>query len=327
MDTLKQFDEELKNQPEDNFGWETYDKTSGNGDWKPGELDKILSYSCPSCGGEIITDNNTAATTCPYCGNHAIITKKLSGFLRPDYVIPFQLDKNYAMDALKNFYKNKPLLPKKFASENKIESIVGIYVPFWLFDCNANAAIHYKAARVKFWSDSRYDYTKTDTYHVFREGAIEFEKVPVDGSKKMDYTLMEAIEPYDYKTMTDFASAYLSGYLADRYDVDADSAKPRANERLKRSVEKMFSETVVGYSSCIAENVNIAFSNGSVRYALMPVWMLNTKYGDKIYSFAMNGQTGKFIGNLPISWVKFWLWFFCIFISLSLIGFLILFFL
>ncbi|MDR3239309.1 MAG: hypothetical protein LBT44_04410 [Clostridiales bacterium] len=317
---MQEYSEELKRASEDHFGWETYDKTTGSGDWKPGELEAMVTYGCPSCGGEIVCDQNTIATSCPYCGNHAIMTKQTAGMLKPDYVIPFQLDKNAAQNALRNFYQGKPFLPKSFSADNQIENISGVYVPFWLFDCDAHASMRYKATRSQHWSDARYDYTKTDFYQIFREGGIGFDKIPVEGSKKMDGVYMEAIEPFDYTKLTAFNTAFLSGFLADKYDVDAKQSQPRANERIQRSVEQAFDATVRGYATCALENAAVRFSHGAVRYALLPVWMLNTRYRDKMYTFAMNGQTGKFIGSLPTAWGKFWAWFLGLFICLSLIG-------
>ena len=71
----------------------------------------------------------------------------------------------------------------------------------------------------------------------------------------------------------------------------------------------LMKETVTGYSTVTTKNSNIQLKDGKVSYALLPVWILNTKYKDKIYTFAMNGQTGKFIGELPISWKRFWAYF------------------
>ena len=158
-------------------------------------------------------------------------------------------------------------------------------------------------------SDSKYNYTKTDYFLINRAGSVDFEKVPVDGSTKMDDTYMEAIEPFDYSQMIDFDTAYLSGYLADKYDVDAEQNKPHANERIKNSVESLMKDTVQGYATVTVKNSNIYLNNGEVSYALLPVWVLNTKYKDKVYMFAMNGQTGRFVGELPISWKKFWAYF------------------
>ena len=63
---------------------------------------------------------------------------------------------------------------------------------------------------------------------------------------------------------------------------------------------------MVGYASVIQESSNIRLRQGKVRYALLPMWILSTNYRGQIYRFAMNGQTGKFVGNLPTDWGKFW---------------------
>ena len=246
------------------------------------------------------------ATSCPYCGNPVVVVDSFDGMLRPDYVIPFKLDKNAAKAALENHVKGKVLLPKLFKSKNRIDSITGIYVPFWLFDCDTDANIRYKATRISSWSDSRYNYTKTDHFSLLRSGSMGFDKVPVDGSTKMDDTFMEAIEPFDYSQTVDFQTAYLAGYLADKYDVDANASIPRVNERIKASTVSAFQSTTMGYATCVPEDVNVRIKQGAIGYALLPVWMLNTEYMGKTYSFAMNGQTGKLIGDLPCDRAKFW---------------------
>jgi len=289
----------------------------------PEEKEGMVVYSCPSCGGEITGDINTAATFCPFCGNTAIIPQKVTGMLRPDLIIPFKITKEDAQNALKKFYKGKALLPGVFQEQNRIESIKGLYVPYWLFDCDTKASIDYKATNVQAWSDSEYNYTKTDYYQLYREGGASFEYVPADASVKMDDAYMESIEPYKYAEAVEFNTAYLSGYFADKFDVESDSAKQRVNERVKNSMISLFQSTALGYTTCVPVNTNLNFEHGKLRYALMPVWMLNTKYGGKNYLFAMNGQTGKFTGVLPVSWGKFFLWLFSLFVGLGAVGTLI----
>jgi hypothetical protein len=150
------------------------------------------------------------------------------------------------------------------------------------------------------------NYTRTSYYSLLRSGGISFANVPVDGSSKMGDALMESIEPYDLSQAVDFQTAYLAGYLADKYDVEAESCKTRANERITASTESAFAETTVGYTTVIPEHTNIRLHGGRVRYGLLPVWLLTTRYRDQIYTFAMNGQTGKMVGNLPIDWKLFW---------------------
>lgn len=275
-------------------------ETSAGSQWQDDESQTLRVYQCNACGGEIVGDENTAATSCPFCGNAVVMVGQLSGALKPDYVIPFCLDKDAAIAALKKHYQGKPLLPKVFKSENHIREIKGIYVPFWLFGADADAHIRYKATRVRSWIAGDYRYTETNHFAVTRGGYIGFDRVPVDGSSKMDDTLMESIEPYDFSQAVDFRTAYLAGFFADKYDVDSQSSIARANERIRQSTESAFASTVLGYTTVIPVSSSIQLKNTTAHYALFPVWILNTTWRDKKFTFAMNGQTGKMAGNLPL---------------------------
>jgi len=296
METLAAYDSELSNEGTDNMSWET---TAG-AEWSEGETDGLRVYSCKSCGGEIVGDETLAATACPFCGNPVVMMGQFAGDLKPDYVIPFKLDKKAAKAALQKHYGGKRLLPKVFKDQNHIDEIKGVYVPFWLFDTDAEANIRYRATNTRHWEDSRYKYTETSYYSVFRGGSIGFERVPVDGSTKMEDDLMESIEPYNFGDAVDFQTAYLAGYLADKYDVTAEQSIERANERIKRSTEEAFAKTVTGYDTVNAESTSISLENSSAKYALYPVWLLNTTWNGQKFTFAMNGQTGKLVGDLPL---------------------------
>ncbi|MGN1480826.1 hypothetical protein [Porcipelethomonas sp.] len=281
--------------------------------WSNEELDGLNVYICQSCGGELIADQSAGAMNCPYCDNPVILKSNFSGDLRPDYVIPFKLDKKAAKEAMANHLKGKPLLPKVFKDQNHIDEIKGVYVPFWLFDCDTFSQHKFKATKVRHWSDSKYDYTETSYFDVYRDGNLNFDHVPVDGSEKMPDDLMESVEPFDYSQMVDFDTAYLAGYVADKYDVDQKSSIGRANERIKKSTEEAFRNTVMGYATVNSVYSNISYSNSQSHYALLPVWILNTTWNDQKFIFAMNGQTGKFVGNLPTDKKLFWSWFLGVF--------------
>ncbi len=296
METLAGYDAQLQSEQPDSMEWET----SAGGEWQEGEAEGLRSYVCQSCGGEIVADENTAATACPYCGNPVVMMGQFSGALKPDLVIPFKLDKNAAKEGLKKHLSGKRLLPKIFRTENHIDEVKGVYVPFWLFDTEVDAQVRYRATKVRSWSDANYNYTETRYYSVHRGGKIGFNNVPVDGSSKMPDDLMESIEPYDMKDAVDFQTAYLAGFFSDKYDVDAEQSVSRANERVKRSTEQAFEDTVNGYATVQSESSSIRLHDGSAKYALYPVWLLHTSWKGKNYLFAMNGQTGKFVGNLPI---------------------------
>ena len=274
--------------------------------WDGGEAEDFRIYVCESCGGEIVADETTGASACPFCGNKVVMKGQFSGELKPDYIIPFKLDKKAAKEAYKKHITGKKFLPKVFSSENHINEIKGIYVPFWLFDIDVNADISYHAEVIRKWQDKDYEYMEVKSYACRRAGSIGFEHLPCDGSKKMDDSLMESIEPYGFQDAVPFNSAYLAGYMADRYDVDMDSRKQRAADRVKKSAEISMGKTVSGYTHVRVEQSTVNIQNARYQYALYPVWLLNSTWKGQKFTFAMNGQTGKLVGNLPIDNGAFW---------------------
>ena len=295
IEAMKEHDAALDTAAGDKLEWDTPQDT-----WSAEEASGIKVYKCKSCGGEIVADETTGASKCPYCDNPVVMTGQFSGDLKPEFIIPFKLDKEAAKNALYEHFKGKKLLPKVFRDQSTIEEIKGVYVPVWLFDAGAEGKIVYKAHKVsKRWSDNDYDYVKKDYYTVRRSGTMAFQQVPVDGSSKMDDKLMESIEPFDFKDAVPFQPAYMAGYLADKYDVGAEESVARANERIRHSVESAFRDTVTGYESVDTESTSIQLDNAKAKYAMYPVWLLNISWNGQIYPFAMNGQTGKFVGDLP----------------------------
>lgn len=260
--------------------------TSASGsDWGA-DAEKLRVYSCPSCGAELICDETTSATSCPYCGNNTIVPGQFSGALKPDYVLPFKLDKAAAVAALKKHYGGKKLLPKAFSNENHIEEVKGVYVPFWLYDGSAEVDVRCHGTKVSGYSTARENVTVTNHYDVRRAGAVRFERVPVDASSKMPDDHMDAIEPFDYKELKPFSTAYLPGFLADKYDVSVQDCAERADSRCETSAVELMEQDARGdYTSCTVESRNVTLHRGKVHYALMPVWLLSTKWNGKSFLF------------------------------------------
>ncbi|MCR4855818.1 MAG: hypothetical protein K5908_06570 [Erysipelotrichaceae bacterium] len=261
--------------------------------------DDIVVYTCKSCGGTIMADKDTAASSCPYCGNPVVMTSNVSGIYKPKKVIPFKLDKKQAKERYREFLKGKPLLPDEFRSEATIDELKGIYVPFWLFGGKANARMWFDATRVRHWNEGEYMCTETSYYKLFRSGSVRFADVPVDASSKVDSVLTESIEPFDLSASKEFSDSYLAGYFADKYDVSAEESRPKANSRIANSTSSLFASTTGMYDTCVPSSSSISINQASQDYVMYPVWLLNVRYNDKLYTFAMNGQTGKFVGELP----------------------------
>ena len=289
----------------DSFDWTVQESS----DWTEDEQNHLQSYQCPSCGGQILSDDTTAATFCPYCENPAIMSGRVSGGLKPDAVIPFKTTKEDAQAAFAKLCKRKPLLPKDFATQQRLERISGMYVPFWLYNCAGDQEGRYRATRVHFWSDSRYNYKRTDYYLLTRSAKADFDGIPMDASTKMDNTIMESIEPFDYTQMVDFETAYLSGYLADKYDVEHTLGEERIRQRVSTTLDDQIHASMIGYATTIPLQKQLRVEHSKAKYVLLPVWMLHSRYKNKTYVFAMNGQTGKMTGTFPICPKRSWAWF------------------
>ena len=311
---LNEYTKDLESDKQEETAWDESQVQAYTNEESKG----IKIYSCDSCGGEVIVDETTSSTICPYCGNNLVVSKQLSGDLKPNYVIPFKNDKSVAESNLKKFFRKKPLLPGSFSKESVLEEVKSLYVPFWIFDADVDGKVRFKGEIRKSWSDSNYSYEETKYYSIIRGGNIAFDHVPVDGSSKMEDKLMESIEPFDFSEAKEFNVAYLAGIAADRYDVDKDVTFNRATERIRQGTIEAFKNDIGSkYENLSVEDSNIQLSNTNASYALYPVWLLNTKWRDKSYRFAVNGQTGKVTGDLPISTGKAFLFWFIFFLGLG----------
>lgn len=260
----------------------------------------MVVYNCPSCGAELICDETTVATSCPYCDNHTVIPTRYSGEFKPDFVLPFAKTKEEAIAALKSHYKGRPFLPDTFTDGNHVKEVKGVYVPFWLFDGSASGSASFEATRSRTYLSGNYRVTETDHFDVYRSGSISFLGIPVDASTKMPDDYMDSIEPFDYRALVPFSPAYLPGYLADKPDVDVEACGERADARAEVTVLDNLRDTVVGYEMVLARGSSAGVVRERSHYAMLPVWMLSTRWEDAPYLFAMNAQTGKMVGDLPV---------------------------
>lgn len=276
--------------------WET--ELAGK-EYSAEEASTMQTYVCSSCGAELTCDNNTMATECCYCGNPTMLPNRFNGMLKPDYIIPFKKTKEDAVKALKEFYAGKKLLPDAFVENNRVEAIQGMYVPFWLFNTQVTATGNFtveEAGLVYRQGDNQV--TEINVYDCERVADVSFENIPVDASKRMEDDYMDSVEPYDYSEMLPFDNMYMTGFLADKYDVEADACACRVDERIDNTIkEKLLGS--VGRGIVKGQDILIEKNERRVKYAMAPVWILTTRYQDKPYTFMMNGQTGKMVGELP----------------------------
>lgn len=260
----------------------------------------MKAYKCTNCSAELLTDANTGVICCPYCGKQTVAPTQFSGAIRPDLIIPFANTKEQAIGKYHEYYNKRMLLPKSFKESNHVSEIQGVYVPFWMFNGTVKIKGKYDASD----TENRQDKEITRHYEVRRTGYTRYERVPEDASKRMPDSLMDSIEPFELNELKPFAMSFLPGFLAEKFDVEEKDNLKRAQERIQKTISSMAKSTIK-HEKIDTISEEFKFTQDDTEYAMLPVWLLTTEWEGKQYKFAMNGQTGKMIGDLPISTPKF----------------------
>lgn len=271
--------------------------------------EEVKQFHCKSCGAMILTDKDTSASNCSFCGAATILSSRLSGEYAPAKVIPFKITKEQAQDSFKKWCRKGRLTPKGFMTADRIKSITGIYIPFWLFDVNAKGDADATCTRRRSYTRGDYIYTETSYYHVYRKADLNYLKIPADASEKMDDKLMDRLEPYDYSDLKNFNMPYLAGYLAEKYNYTDTQLFPRIKMRVQEYFDQYIKLSITGYSTTTYNRRNSDIKPRNTYYTLLPVWMVCYDYRDSEHIFAMNGQTGKIVGKPPLSKGRIAAWF------------------
>nr|WP_211575405.1 ATP-binding protein [Mobiluncus curtisii] len=266
---------------------------------------QMAQFQCNSCGGEIIGSPDMVSARCPWCNNNFVATGQLTSTRVPDRMIPFAMTKEQALEAFKANMKGLKLLPREF-QQVSVDDIQGVYVPYWLYDATVAGEGNFSCENIRTWTDSEYEYTQHQEYQVYRSANVAFLDVPVAGTTKVTDKLTESIEPFDYTKSVAFSPAYLTGFMTNKYDVEAQDANPRALERMKDSTEEVLRNSISGYDTVSTINTSIQPAFGELEYVFLPMWLMNVDFQGKNYNYAMNGQTGKFVGTFPVSQRKYW---------------------
>lgn len=271
--------------------------------------DKESSYGlevCPECGGTIPVEQYDSAMKCPYCDNSVIFNERVEGEYLPKFLIPFELGKEKVKEMIREKFKKYIFAPSDFLSEVRLDTMKGIYVPFWFYDYKTNAVYQGQGTKVRSWTSGNYRYTETSYYAVERNMDIPFEKLPADASIKMPDNIMDLMEPYDYSKLEDFKPEFLSGFNAEYYNMPAEEIESRARQKMEDDATAILKSSISGYSSLVQNSKSITVLDRKTDYGLMPVWEYDYLYKDKVYPFFVNGETGKIIGTIPLSKGKVW---------------------
>ena len=260
-----------------------------------------MVYTCPNCGAEIITDDTTAATFCFYCHNPVILKGRLSGGMAPDKVIPFSIPKEKVKEQLISWCKSKKYIDDGFFSEMQLEKLTGVYFPFWLVDSDVRATMTAKSNSLKVWVVGDIEYTETSVYALTRSGDVKLSEITVKALDRKDAELLNGVYPYDMSGLKDFNMSFLSGFMAEKRNIEKNAAEPQANEIIRSAAEGQLEGTLSGYGTVTGQNMAVDEVKSDWKYALMPAWTMTYRYKGELYYFAMNGQTGKIAGRVPVS--------------------------
>lgn len=280
-------------------------------------------YGCPSCGAEIVTDQTTAATFCYYCHNPVVLSGRVSGEFLPNKIIPFAVDKKQATDKFLEYVQHKKFVPKAFFSKQQIEKISGVYFPYWMADMDMTGSLQAEGKNLRVWRSGDTEYTETKVYHVERKGNIHLEDITKNALKKNSLKLAEGVLPYDVSKVQEFHMGYLSGFLAEKRDLERKDLQSEVAADARKFGEKLLKDTAGGYSHLSINNCQLHTDRENWDYIMLPVWTVTYKGRDgKMYYYSMNGQNGKVYGELPIDNQKVCILGAVIFVIVFLLGLL-----
>ena len=270
--------------------------------------DEMNEYVCPSCGAEITTDLNTVSSFCYYCHNPVILKGRLSGQMRPDRIIPFKYDKQSAKEIFLKFAKSKWFVPNDFFADSHADMISGVYYPFWVTDADTDVSAEAKATRIRTWRTGNKRYTETSVYSLRRDGDVHFEDIVTSAYSEEDKRMLEGILPYPSDALLSFSMPYLSGFSAKKRTIERENISAEVKQRMSDYASRIMQSTMNGYATVDMQSCNVNIKKSHWEYSLFPIWILTYKSNkskkNRVYTYAMNGHTGKVYGELPISKAK-----------------------
>jgi len=259
---------------------------------------------CGNCGAPLEPGEHTSAMKCPNCGSYHIFEERIEGEYTPHLVLPFKVSKEQAVAAIRAEFKKRFFTPKEYLSYASISKMEGAYVPFFMYDIHSDIKYRAIGTKVRSWTSGNYRYTETSYYQVLRDMDADFRKIPVDASVSMDNSVMDLMEPYDYRALVAFEDKYMSGFLAEKYSDDKQILSNRALQKARSDSKAMLRDTLNGYATLTQANEDINLQQTAEQYALLPVWIYEFEYRGKKYTYHVNGQTGKVIGHTPVAYPK-----------------------
>lgn len=264
-------------------------------------------YACPSCGAEVVTEETTAATYCYYCHNPVVLKDRVSGEFLPNAILPFKVSEKEAKEKFLQWANKKKFIPRDFFSKKQIEKMTGVYFPYWNVDAELFGDVKAKGTKIDVWRIDETEYTRTRRYDIRRKGNVTFKSLLKTAlSKNVKQNMIESVQPFNVDDCQAFDSRFLSGFQAEKRDLEFNEIKDAVNQELDQYTEKLLVNDISGYGMIDSSRCQTQLLNQSNQYYLLPLWIVTYKSetSEEPYYFAMNGVSGKTSGILPINKTK-----------------------
>lgn len=266
---------------------------------------EVTVFTCPECGGQILSEDTTAATFCSFCGGTVVLDRRISRERRPHYIIPFQKTKEDCRNAYVKMMRRAVFAPRALKDESQIERFRGIYMPYWIYTFGRQGAVSLKGSK----THRRGDYLITKHYALDCKVDAEYSGIAYDASASFSDSLSGAIAPFNLRQGKPFAPSFLSGFYADTHDVDKYVYETDAEDIAAEDACRRFSKDPVCRKYHVKKGY--AMSNAvrpfksEAELAMLPVWFLSYRNGDRVGYAVVNGQTGKAAADLPVDGKKY----------------------
>lgn len=269
---------------------------------------EVTVFTCPQCGGEILSEDTTAATFCSFCGSATILDSRVSRERKPSYIIPFTKTKEDCEAAYAKMMRRAIFAPKELKDQKHIEKFRGIYMPYWVYSFEKNGPASFPGKTTQ----RRGDYVYTKHYQLACEVEEKYEGLAYDASASFSDNLSNAIAPFDLRKGKPFAPTFLSGFYADTSDVDRYVYESDAENIVIRDACNRIARQPGCRKYHVNEGPNLSPLRNAVRptkseaeLAMLPVWFLSYRKGDRVSYAVVNGQTGEMAADLPIDWKRY----------------------
>ncbi len=260
---------------------------------------------CKQCGAVTVYDALETAAVCPFCGSTSVMPAATENTIAPGAVCPFAITKEQAGERFSKWLKGKLFAPRKAKRSASPEAFQGVYLPYWTYDAQTTSNFTGRAGYDRKEKDRDGNTrTVTDWRHVSGVYQEFFDDITVMASKRQKDSGVRACEPFDFSKLVPYSPQVLAGFVAERYSVGLQEGW----ESAQRTIQSRLYSTIPSYirrhwNADRTDSVRFStlYSNITYKYLLVPTWISSFKYKDKVYQFAVNGQTGKVGGKSPVS--------------------------